>query len=239
MKQEDEPARTAVAEFLMGKTAQLPPNPLSCVVPRAQILLLQGRTAQVWLATESEGLYEITGWEDDRSRSQLYQADVASRMGDSENARHLLDTAARWVLHSGSVEHLCLYHLVRARIAKKAWDAHIGQLAVEDGLHLARQCGLGLYQVELLCEQAELFLRMAEHAAAVESAREAVRLASAADCQFLWGVAEAGHLMGRSLVALNRQEEARSILQYVRSLRLKIGDFRVEHTEALIESLGH
>ena len=106
----------------MGRTDKVSPTPLGCVVPRAQILLYQGRSAMAWLATEPEDVYEMIGWEDDRTRCQLYRAEAACRMDDTASMARSLDAATRWVLHSGSVEHLCLYHLVRARIAKKAGD---------------------------------------------------------------------------------------------------------------------
>ena len=116
-------------------------------------------------------------------------------------------------------------------------DAGAAHRAVVEGLHLARQCGLGLYHIDFLCVQAELFFCAAEPAAAAEAAREAHQLASATDCQFAWGAAESGHLLGRALVALKRPDEARLILEEVRTLRLRIGDFRAEQTEALIRSL--
>ena len=149
----------------------------------------------------------------------------------------MLDSSARWVLHSGSAEHLCLYHLVRARLAQKSTDEGLAHRAVDEGLHLARQCGLGLYEIDLLCVQTELFLRAAEPAAAAESAREAHRLASSADCQFAWGAAEAGQLLGRSLIALERRTRLERFLTKFRTIRLRIGDFRAEQTEALIRSL--
>jgi hypothetical protein len=96
---------------------------------------------------------------------------------------------------------------------------------------------LGLYLIELLCVQAELLLSETNAAAAEASAREAVRLASAPECQFLWGGAEAGHLLGRALLAQDRPDEARTVLKEVRSLRIRIGDFRVLQTEALLERL--
>ena len=203
---EGDPARTAIADFLMGRTTRLPDQPLGCVVPRAQILLYQGRSAQAWLASEPEAVYEMIGWEDDRSRCQLFRAEAACRMDDSPSMVRALGAAARWVLHSGSVEHLCLYHLIRSRIAQKAGDVRAAQLAVDEGLHLARQSGLWLYHVELLCVQTELLLTGGQSAAlllggaqaadAVRSAREAVDLASLSSCQFAWGAAEAGHLLG-------------------------------------------
>ena len=107
---------------------------------------------------------------------------------------------------------------------------------MDDGLRLARQCGLGLYHIELLCVKAELLLDRAP-ADAEPPAREAVRLASAADCQFLWGAAEAGHLLGRVLLRQDRPDLARPILERVRSLRVRLGDCRLNRTESLLRSI--
>ena len=241
VEKEGDPARTAIAQFLMGQTTRLPPDTLGCVISRVQLLLYTGRYSDAWLGTQPEQVYEMIGWEDDRARSQLLRADVACRMGDPDSTRQSIESPGRWILHSGSVEHLCLYHLVRCRSAKKAGDIQGAQLAVIEGLHIARRCGLGLYHVELLSMQAELLMASAQAVGAEDSAREAMRLASSAGCQFIWGVAEAGQLLGRALARQGRSEEALAALEEVRSLRARIGDVRASQTEALIESInrGH
>ncbi len=94
VQHEGEPARAAIADFLMGNTAKLPPNPLGCAIPRAQILLYQGGAQQLYLASEAEDLYETIGWEDDRSRSRLYRAVAACLTGDEAVATESLDAAA-------------------------------------------------------------------------------------------------------------------------------------------------
>ncbi len=71
--------------------------------------------------------YEMFGWEDDRVRCQLFRAEVASRLGDLLKARSDRSTMRpRGFLHSGSVEHLCVYHLVRARIAMRSRGSRRG-----------------------------------------------------------------------------------------------------------------
>src|SRR5262249_48623792 len=158
-------------------------------------------------------------WNDDRARARLYRAEAASRTGDRASMARSLDDAARWVLHSGSMEHLCLYHLVRARIAGRTGDLTVARLAVDEGLHIARPCGFGLYQVELLCEQAEQQLADSSDTQAVRSAREAFELASSPDCRFLWGAAEAGHLLGSALLACGRVADARAALERTLTIR--------------------
>ena len=180
----------------------------------------------------------MIGWEDDRARCQLFRADVASQLGDREGARQSLVHATGWILHSGSVEHLCVYHLVRARIATREQDSHQAQLAVEEGLHLARRCGLRLYLVELLSLNAELLLGKSQPVAAEQVAREAYETASSPECQFAWGAADSGHLLGHSLLAQARVEEARAALDRARANRIALGDPRVLQTDRLIAQLG-
>jgi hypothetical protein len=72
---------------------------------------------------------------------------------------------------------------MRARTARSGGELEPAQRAVLEGLHLARQCGLGLYHVDLLCEEAEISLVQQAAQAAEDSAREAQQRASAADCQ--------------------------------------------------------
>ncbi len=238
VEQEGDIPRACIAEFLMGRTTKLPSLPLGCAIPREQLLLFLGRISQMWIFEgQPEQVYEFIGWGDDLARCQLYRAETASLMGDQAESGLALRQAARWALHSGSVEHLCLYHLFRSRGFRRAGEAHLAWLAMDEGLHIARQSGLGLYLVELLCERAELLLNRSAAVEAEGPAREALRFASMVNCQFLWGAAQAGHLLGQSLIAQRRIEKAREVLEDALSLRVRIGDFRVEQTEILIKGL--
>ena len=111
------------------------------------------------------------------------------------------------------------------------------QLDVDEGLHIARQCGLGLYHVELTCVQAEMLLAGADAVAAEHAAREAMQLAAPSGCHFVWGFAEAGHLLGQALAQQGQLEEAALALEEIRSLRMQIGDLRAAQTESLIKAI--
>jgi hypothetical protein len=234
---EGEATRTAIAAFLMGQTSALPSQPLSCPIPRDQLLVYLGRFHQIRQSAALEEFYHEIGWEGDRARCQLVLAESAGRQGNPVFCRNHLELAAKWILHSGSVEHLCFMHLVRARLERacEAWETAQGALG--EGLHLARHRGLGLYLVELLCEQAELFLARKDAVQAEPAAREALRLASHADCQFVWGAAEAGHVLGRALAVQQRVPEARAILDKTLGLRRRLGDPRAALTERLLAQL--
>jgi hypothetical protein len=155
-------------------------------------------------------------------------------MGDRGRAREALDAATPWILHSGSVEHLCLYHVTRAGVLVHARELQAAESAVREGLRLAEESGMRLEQIELLNLWAEICLDGSEPAAAEELARESLRIASLADCQFQWGAAEAGHLLGHALVRADRRDLARSVLETAWSLRVELADPRAGQTEVLL-----
>jgi hypothetical protein len=235
---EQEDTRTAIAAFLMGKTTALPSQSLGAAIPCDQLLLYLGHLSKIQQSALLDDFYHQIGWEDDRTRCLLIMAEAAIKQGDRRLGRKHLEAASRWILHSGSVEHLCLMQLVRSRLERLAGESTLAQRAVQEGLHLARQSNLGLYLVELLCEQAQGFMGRNEAAQAESVAREALRLASHADCQFAWGAADAAHLLGQALHAQHKIREARAILDNTVGLRQRIGHPRVVETEHLLTQVS-
>jgi hypothetical protein len=126
---------------------------------------------------------------------------------------------------------------VQARAALDESNREAAQRAVNEGLHLARSCGLGLYHVELLCVQAQLVLARGDAPGAEHLAREALWRAAAADCQFAWGEGKARHLLGQALAVQQRLGEARDALEAALELRESIGDPRRVETEWLLNSI--
>lgn len=198
VEREGDDTRTATAAFLMGRTTQPPPSLMGCAVPRAQTLLYLGQLTQSRRIVHLDLLYQLMGYEGERARCQLIFAEAARRQADPEVCRNNLQAASSWILHSGSVEHLCLYHLITARAAGDAGQGEEAQRAVNEGLHLARVHGLGLYYIELLCQQGEINLARGDAPAAERMAREALGRATANDCRFAWGEAEARRLLDKA-----------------------------------------
>jgi hypothetical protein len=229
--------RAAIASFLMGdQGAAVPPDTLGPAIPRIQLLLLAGRLRVAGIDPRPDRLYGTIGWEGDRTRCLLLMAELARRQSDAEGCLRTLETATGWVLHSGSVEHLCLWHLVRSRAERDRGDFPAARRAADEGVHLARQSGLGLYHVLLLNARAEILLQ-ADPEAAEQSARAAFELASAADCRFGWGQSEAGHLLGQALALQWRHREARAVYTETVALRRRLGDPGLEQTRRLLERL--
>lgn len=225
---EGDDARTATARFLMGQTTALPSSVLGAAVPRAQILLYLGRLERTPPLTK---LYQEMGFEGDRARVLMLGAEAARRRADRAQRERLLSEASAWTTRSGSVEHLCLFHLVRARSARDAGELAAARGAVDEGVHLAAECGLGLYHIKLLCERARVCLVAGEAAAAEVAAREALARAVDRSCRFLWGAAEAAELLGVARAASGRKAEAVAALKKAVALRRRIGDPRLSETE--------
>src|SRR5262249_24246116 len=131
--------------------------------------------------------------------------------------------------------HLSQWHLMQARLARATGDGEAAQRAADAGIRLARQCGLGLYLIELLCEQAEICLARADYPAAERFAAAALERAQAPDCQFLWAAADAGTLLGLALVKQGQLVQGRPFLAQALERRHRLGDPRLEHTQQLLK----
>jgi hypothetical protein len=237
---EGDSTRTAIAAFLMGETQTLPPDALGCPIPRVQLLVYRGLLERARWTGQRDQFYADIGWEGDRARCQLFLAEVAHRQADLPLCRRHLYGAMPWILNSGSVEHLCLLHLIRARACQTAaGEMGAARKAVEEGLHVATQSGLGLYLVELLCEKAAIELACHELGRAEAAAWEARGRAMAADCQFLWGEAAASHLLGMIFIAGQRLAEARLYLEKALNQRRHLGDPRADESACLLNGLAN
>jgi hypothetical protein len=91
-------------------------------------------------------------------RTRLVLAEVERRQGHTEEALAGLEREAPWILRSGSVEHLCLYHLIRSRALTDRGEYEAADSESREGLLLARQCGLGLAHIDFLNARSSLAL---------------------------------------------------------------------------------
>ncbi len=161
---------------------------------------------------------------------------MARERGDAGVARELLAAAHEWAMARDAKEPLCWAAVVRARIALtelSVLTSRVGEdvsqralqaarAAIEDGLRIARDCGYGIYHIDLLLLRAQVALYEG-HAVAAERAvraalEEGVRpaadsglptLLAAADpeCDYAWGEAA-----GRQLLAEAKLLQAAQIL---------------------------
>jgi len=173
-------------------------------------------------------------------------ADLARERGDLSSALELLDQGHAWALQRDAKEPLCWAALVRARICRVRETHHIGESAptvtgqpedgafhapyeaaraIEEGLRIARECGFGIFHVDLLLERARLHLLSGDAEAAQADARTALfdghtplpdsglpTLLSAThpECGYAWGIAAGRHLLAEALLSQAAQTLGRT-----------------------------
>ena len=259
----------AVAEFLTGNTTLdtierapiwpgLPVTGADCYLAACQL----PETERLVARTLEELKHAARGatWSDEVARFDLIKAEIERRRGNLRGARGLLEKATQWIVQSGSQEHLCALHLGKARLAIDEQDYQLGKTALEEGLHVAEQCGFGFYSIHLQIALARLLICTEDFAAALYAAMAArngilrqthkppetsdVELeqllvigADHPNSQYAWAVSLAGSLQGYVLAKLGKLAEAKQILVAILELQKRIGDPHLEKTRTLIASL--
>lgn len=119
---------------------------------------------------------------------RLLLADLARRQNDLDQARELHHQAHAWAVARDAKELLCWSALLRARTATTQALEHTENnqpqqesqslddalTAIQDGLHIARDCGYGIYHIDLLTLRAHLRLLQADPDSAETDARTAL-----------------------------------------------------------------
>ena len=263
-----------IAEFLMGKRKDLiDVSYHGDIITSAHVPLYQGD-----LIAARQELIELMDMIavgddygrklklfDEKYRFELIFAEIERQERHLGRTEQRIKKAEKWILNSGSQEHLCLLHLMRTRLAIDKKQFETAQTALIEGLHIAERCSFGLYHIDLLNEQARLHLlqgnmKDAERAAlcalngTLANGEPAPRRnlplkkqqpnsllsmigAKHPECQYAWGEAEAGHLLGEALIVQGHKTEARKILESILALRKTIGHYRTNRTEQLLASL--
>lgn len=197
----------------------------------AQIVARLGHNALATRFTSENKKYVRDKWGPDQpdiSKCNLLLADLAIERGDLTVACELLHQGHEWALQHDAKEPLCWSSLVRAKIELSAFSVQRtadqsdapssltrAKSALEDGLRIARDCGFGIYHIDLLLVRAQLALHEGRAADAERDVRVALdegvhppeesgypELLAATDpeCLYAWGIAEGRHLLGEALL---------------------------------------
>jgi hypothetical protein len=174
-----------IAAFLMGQPDALDvPFDLGWgeALVNADLPLIKGdlASARAWASLDLKKFNEGLPHMPEKVRTRLVLAEVERREGHTDTALANLEHEVPWILRSGSVEHLCLYHLIRSRALTDRGDYEPADSESREGLMLAQQCGLGLAQVDFLNLRARLALARV-HAMPDRSSPQRVALLEAAE----------------------------------------------------------
>lgn len=155
-----------IAAFLMGQPEALNPRfdlGWGEALVNADLSLMKGELARARAVAASDLKYFKSGFTHvpEQVRTRLVLAEVERREGRTDIALADLEREAPWILRSGSVEHLCLYHLIRSRALTDRGEYEAADSESREGLILTRQCGLGLAHVDFLNLRSRLALTRA------------------------------------------------------------------------------
>lgn len=146
----------------------------------------------------------------------LLLADLARERSDPAAAREHLRKAYEWALQRDAKEPLCWSALVRAKIELSTQGGlSRAASALEEGLRIARECGYGIFHIDLLLVRAQLALREGRAADAerdvrvaldegvyppVESGFPELLAATDPECLYAWGIAAGRQLLAEALL---------------------------------------
>ena len=166
-------------------------------------------------------------------RFQLALAELARARGILAEAHRYQDQAHEWAIARDAKEVLSWSALVRARIQvaeSREQRSEVGDQtreagresllteagkSLDEGLRIARDCGYGIYHIDLLLERARLHLLRGEPQPALDDIRVALddgvhppadsgfpTLLAATDpeCGYAWGIAEGRHLRAQAFL---------------------------------------
>lgn len=188
-----------IARSLRGEEVRIPDRAPDSPITSSMLHLYRGDLGEAERAIALE--LAKSQHEDDRIRTEFAQAELHRRRGAIEEARASLNKASQWALNSGSQEHLCLMQLMRAKVALEEGLLDSAFLALEEGIHIARETGFGLWLVELLVERARLSVLRKDLEKAELDVNEALDLARAPECQFAYGERQAKEVLKEIVLA--------------------------------------
>jgi tetratricopeptide (TPR) repeat protein len=155
-----------IASFLMGRPDALDPRfdlGWGEALVNADLPLMRGELARARAVAASDlGKFkDVFPHVPEQVRTRLVLAEIERREGQTDRALAGLEREAPWILRSGSVEHLSLYHLIRSRALTDRGEYEAADSESREGLILTRQCRLGLAHVDFLNLRSRLALARA------------------------------------------------------------------------------
>lgn len=159
-------------------------------VARAQKLIEGSRAAA-----------EREGSEVDLAQLDVLLGEVLRREGQHELAAQTLHRALSFAGRSGDAEVLVSGGLVQARLRLDTNHYEGAAAALGTALAMAQEIGLTCHRVDLLVLRGQLSLRRNDLAAAESDARDALAHATAPGCGYMYGEADALHLLATAILA--------------------------------------
>lgn len=171
------------------------------------------------------------------ARCHALLARVALQQSLEDTAPHL-DALRGWTAHSGEMELVIEGHWIAADLARRRGDLQGARDEALTGLNHAAACGYGLLRIELLVVLSRIYLAWPDARIALQRARHALDLATAPECAYAWGEADAAQLCGEAHLALGEPEQARRRFEQALAVRERIEHPGVAEARASLARLN-
>ena len=188
------------------------------------------------LVDHSLATAQQNAWNDEIPWFQALLARLALAEGSDPTAH--LDAIRAWSSRTGDMEWIITAHLLAARQSLAVGDNQAALAEAELGLLHAETCGYGLLRIELLIALARLRLAWPDPPAAIQAARQALDLASASECGYAWGEADAAQAWGEAFVANGEPELAQRAFSRAHVVRQRIRHPGITETESWLARIS-
>jgi tetratricopeptide (TPR) repeat protein len=169
-----------------------------------------------------------SNWKDEIPLFHALLARLALAEG-SDPTTHL-EVIRAWTSRSGDMELIITAHLLAARHYLATGDSQSAWAEAELGVLHAETCGYGLLRIELLIAQARIRLVWPDPPASIQAARHALDLATAPECGYAWGEADAVQAWGEAYYATGELELAQRAFRSALTVRQRIRHPKVAET---------
>jgi tetratricopeptide (TPR) repeat protein len=179
----------------------------------------------------------------DGAQCDVLLAELLRRERSYDDAGQTLHRAIAAAGRSGDVETLIHGGLVQGHLRLDTGHLDGAAAAFGPAMSLASEHGFGTYRIDLLIVRGALALRRGDADAAERDARDALAFAAAPGCGYLWGEADALHLLatvlisGRPAPASPRYAEAVTHLSDELELRERMSDPSAHEVRWLLRRL--
>ncbi|MBT9558056.1 MAG: DUF4062 domain-containing protein [Myxococcales bacterium] len=160
-------------------------------------------------------------WHHEHPRWHALLARLALHDG-ADPAEHLAEIRD-WTARTGDMSLIIEAHALAARAALARGDLTTALSEATDGARLAQTTGFRLLEIENLLALSAVHLALPNPNAALTTAREALDLATAPECGYAWGEADAAHAWGLAFERLHQYAFARRAFTQALAVRESLG----------------
>jgi hypothetical protein len=139
----------------------------------------------------------------------LFEAELLRVANKHDSAWQKLKLAEAKVIQSGSIEHLCLLHLMKTKLYLDKGEFANSAYEIFEGLELANKAGYKVLQIDLLNEQARFYLDTNDQTNFLKTIKSTLELSTSKSCKYFWGALLAASLLMEATHIYSKKEEER------------------------------